>query len=96
MGRIRGVGRLGSCRVFLPGRRACAGRDHATATPACAYVSHADNLTIGSNFCQAPVAKDPFCQAQAGAGASSWMKVWDLNLRATKINKTDATSIKPV
>ena len=47
-----------SIRAFLPApplpaRRAGAGRLLPEATPACAYVSHADHSRIVPNFCQA-------------------------------------------
>jgi hypothetical protein len=47
--------------VFLPALRACTGRILPDATPAFAYVSHADHSTIGSNFCQGQVAENAEC-----------------------------------
>jgi hypothetical protein len=41
-------------RGFIPALRAFAGRVLPEAALACAYVSHADDSTIGSNFCQGP------------------------------------------
>jgi len=39
-------------RMFLPALGACAGGLGQEAALDCAYVSHADDSTIGSNFCQ--------------------------------------------
>ena len=47
-------------------RRARAGRRRPTATPACAFVSHAGNSTIGSNFCQALFATKWMDETMAG------------------------------
>ena len=44
-------------KFFLCSLRVHVGRILPDATPQCAYVSHAVNLTIGSNFCQAPFVK---------------------------------------
>jgi hypothetical protein len=53
-------------RVFLPALRAGAGRILPDATADCASVSHANNSTIGSNFCQVPGLK----KMRAGGGGS--------------------------
>jgi len=61
-------------RGLLPARRACAGRHPPEAAPDFTSVSHAEDSTIGSNFCQGPVGKkmqNEECKMQneeAGAG----------------------------